>query len=47
MYMRKVQGPGHVTLPDGTKMTRADLRRPNRRWVARRKAAVVVRWITG
>lgn len=42
MYLRKVEGPRSVTLPDGTIMTRADL--PNsatRRWVASRKAAVV------
>jgi hypothetical protein len=42
MYLRKVDGPRSVTLPDGTIMTRADLPPPNtRRWVASRKAAVV------
>jgi hypothetical protein len=42
MYLRKVQGPRAVTLPDGTVMTRADLPDPAiRRWVASRKAAVV------
>ncbi len=42
MYLRKVDGPRSVTLPDGTIMTRADLPSPNtRRWVASRKAAVV------
>lgn len=42
MYLRKVDGPRAVTLPDGTKMTRADLPPPEtRRWVASRKAAVV------
>ncbi len=42
MYLRKVNGPRSVTLPDGTVMTRADLPAPNtRRWVASRKAAVV------
>ena len=42
MYLRKVQGPRSVTLPDGTTMTRADLPDPQtRRWVASRKAAVV------
>jgi len=42
MYIRKVEGPRTVTLPDGTTMSRADL--PDvttRRWVASRKAAVV------
>ncbi len=42
MYLRKVDGPRTVTLPDGTTMTRADLPSPDtRRWVASRKAAVV------
>jgi hypothetical protein len=42
MYLKKVAGPRAVTLPDGTKMTRADLPPANtRRWVASRKAAVV------
>jgi len=42
MYLRKIDGPRSVTLPDGTKMTRADLPAPDtRRWVASRKAAVV------
>lgn len=42
MYLRKVDGPRSVTLPDGTVMTRADLPSPKtRRWVASRKAAVV------
>lgn len=42
MYLRKVDGPRAVTLPDGTVMTRADLPPPEtRRWVASRKAAVV------
>lgn len=42
MYLRKVDGPRSVTLPDGTIMTRADLPpRDTRRWVASRKAAVV------
>lgn len=42
MFIRKVDGPRAVTLPDGSIMTRADL--PDvktRRWVASRKAAVV------
>ncbi|MBT8457784.1 MAG: DUF1153 domain-containing protein [Rhodobacteraceae bacterium] len=42
MYLKKVDGPRAVTLPDGTVMTRADLPDPGtRRWVASRKAAVV------
>ncbi|WP_394177081.1 DUF1153 domain-containing protein [Yoonia maritima] len=42
MYLRKVEGPRSVTLPDGSVMTRADLPKENtRRWVASRKAAVV------
>ncbi|SEI83600.1 hypothetical protein MAA5396_00356 [Marinovum algicola] len=42
MYLKKVDGPRAVTLPDGTVMTRADLpAAQTRRWVASRKAAVV------
>lgn len=42
MYLRKVEGPRTVTLPDGTVMSRADLPAADtRRWVASRKAAVV------
>ena len=42
MYLKKIDGPRAVTLPDGTIMTRADLPDPKtRRWVASRKAAVV------
>ena len=42
MYLKKVNGPRAVTLPDGTVMTRADLPDPDtRRWVASRKAAVI------
>lgn len=42
MYLKKIDGPRAVTLPDGTIMTRADLPPPStRRWVASRKAAVV------
>jgi hypothetical protein len=42
MYLKKVDGPRAVRLPDGTMMTRADLPPANtRRWVASRKAAVV------
>jgi len=42
MYLKKVDGPRAVRLPDGTIMTRADLPpAETRRWVASRKAAVV------
>lgn len=42
MYLRKIDGPRTVTLPDGTVMSRADLpSAKTRRWVASRKAAVV------
>ena len=42
MYLKKVDGPRAVRLPDGTMMTRADLPPPDTsRWVASRKAAVV------
>ncbi|ETX29829.1 DUF1153 domain-containing protein [Roseivivax isoporae] len=42
MYLRKVDGPRAVTLPDGTIMTRADLPpATTKRWVVSRKAAVV------
>ncbi|MDX2484181.1 MAG: DUF1153 domain-containing protein [Pseudodonghicola sp.] len=42
MYLKKVEGPRAVKLPDGTMMTRADLPpAATQRWVASRKAAVV------
>ncbi|MFV0335483.1 MAG: DUF1153 domain-containing protein [Tropicimonas sp.] len=42
MFIKKIDGPRAVTLPDGTIMTRADLPPTDtRRWVASRKAAVV------
>ncbi|WP_096786033.1 DUF1153 domain-containing protein [Rhodobacter sp. CZR27] len=42
MYLKRVDGPRQVTLPDGTVLSRADLPPPDtRRWVASRKAAVV------
>ena len=42
MYLKKIDGPRAVTLPDGTVMTQADLPPPStRRWVASRKASVV------
>ena len=42
MFLKRVDGPRQVTLPDGSILTRADLPPPDtRRWVARRKAVVV------
>lgn len=42
MYLKKVDGPRAVTLPDGSVMSRADLPKMGTvRWVASRKAAVV------
>lgn len=42
MYLKKVDGPRAVRLPDGSIMTRADLPpATTRRWVASRKASVV------
>ncbi len=42
MYLKKIDGPRAVTLPDGRVMTRADLPPSDtRRWVASRKARVV------
>ena len=42
MYLKKVDGPRAVSLPDGSVMTRADLpAQDTRRWVASRKAKVV------
>ncbi|WP_108814279.1 CtrA inhibitor SciP [Loktanella sp. Alg231-35] len=48
MYLRKVEGPRSVTLPDGSVMTRADLPgKDTRRWVASRKAAVLRAVLSG
>lgn len=48
MYLKKLDGPRAVTLPDGTVMTRADLPDPGtKRWVASRKAAVVRALVAG
>lgn len=48
MYLKKVDGPRAVTLPDGSIMTRADLPPAStRRWVASRKAAVVTGVVFG
>lgn len=42
MYLKKVDGPRQVTLPDGSLLSRADLPAPDTsRWVASRKAVVV------
>lgn len=42
MFLKKVDGPRQVTLPDGSTLSRADLPPPDtRRWVASRKAVVV------
>ena len=42
MYLKKVDGPRAVKLPDGSFMTRADLPPADtKRWVASRKASVV------
>ncbi len=42
MFLKKVEGPRAVTLPDGSVMTRADLPPAStQRWVASRKLAVV------
>lgn len=42
MFLKKVDGPRQVTLPDGTVLSRADLPAADtRRWVASRKAVVV------
>ena len=42
MYLKRVDGPRQITLPDGSLLSRADLPTPDtRRWVASRKAVVV------
>lgn len=48
MYLKKVDGPRQVMLPDGSIISRADLPPPDtRRWVASRKAIVVKAVIFG
>lgn len=48
MYLKRIDGPRAVTLPDGSTMTRADLPPVDtRRWVASRKAAVVKAVVAG
>lgn len=42
MFLKKIDGPRAVTLPDGSVLSRADLPpATTRRWVASRKAIVV------
>ncbi len=42
MYLKRVDGPRQVTLPDGSVLSRADLPPvETQRWVASRKAIVV------
>ncbi len=42
MYIKRISGPRTVCLPDGSRMTRADLPPVKTvRWVASRKASVV------
>lgn len=42
MFLKRVDGPRQVTLPDGSVLSRADLPAADtRRWVASRKAVVV------
>jgi hypothetical protein len=48
MYLKKVDGPRQVNLPDGTVLSRADLPPPDTsRWVVSRKAVVVKAVIYG
>ncbi|NBZ87519.1 CtrA inhibitor SciP [Stagnihabitans tardus] len=48
MYLKKVDGPRQITLPDGSILSRADLPPVDtRRWVASRKAIVVKAVIYG
>ncbi len=48
MYLKRVDGPRQVTLPDGSLITRADLPAADTsRWVASRKAIVVKAVIYG
>lgn len=48
MYLKKVDGPRQVTLPDGSLLSRADLPPPDTsRWVVSRKVVVVKAVIYG
>ena len=43
MYIKKIEGPTHVRLPNGKTLTRSDLPpKTTSRWVASRKARVVL-----
>lgn len=43
MYVKKINGPNYVVLPNGRKLTRSELPPSNtKRWVASRKASVVL-----
>jgi hypothetical protein len=48
MFLKRVDGPRQITLPDGSLLSRADLPPGDtRRWVASRKALVVKAVIYG
>ncbi len=48
MLIKKIDGPGSVKLPDGSVLTRGDLPpKSTRRWVIRRKVAVVLAVTSG
>jgi hypothetical protein len=48
MFLKRVDGPRQITLPDGSLLSRADLpSNDTRRWVASRKAVVVKAVIYG
>ncbi|MCP5088477.1 MAG: DUF1153 domain-containing protein [Rhodobacteraceae bacterium] len=48
MFIRKEQGPVFITLPNGSKLSRSDLpAKTTSRWVARRKARVVMAVVGG
>ncbi|EYD71771.1 DUF1153 domain-containing protein [Limimaricola hongkongensis] len=48
MYLKKIEGPRAVTLPDGRIITRADLPPPDTaRWVASRKARLLLALAVG
>lgn len=48
MYVKKESGPVFITLPDGSKLCRSDLPpKDTSRWVARRKARVVMAVVGG
>lgn len=48
MFIKRIEGPRTVKLPDGTSITRADLPPVDtRRWVAGRKAMVVKAVVAG